>query len=176
MARKNFIILFVLLLVIAIPNIEAGEDVPKTIEKKIDIVVEAMVYCQSCEHFGTRSLTGAKPVPSAKVSVTCENHKAQPSYYKVFETDKKGYVYAALEGFKMQHYILDHPLQSCYVKLVWSPLESCNLLSNVNYDLNGAPLRYENRRLHGSNYEAVFYAAGPLAFRPSDCSNNTTHN
>ncbi|XP_061351757.1 non-classical arabinogalactan protein 30-like [Gastrolobium bilobum] len=177
MAGKSFIILFVLLLVVAFPNIEAGEDAPKITEKKVDVVVEAMVYCQSCEHFGTWSLTGAKPIPSAKVSVTCKNNKGHVSYYKVFDTDKNGYLYAPLEGFKMQNYILDHPLQSCYVKLVWSPLESCSLLSNVNYALNGAPLRYENKKLHGSIYEAVIYAAGPLAFRPSDCSHiNTTHN
>ncbi|KAJ1426343.1 Pollen protein Ole e I like [Sesbania bispinosa] len=175
MAGKNFTILsFLLLLLVAVPYVVSGEYAPK--EKKIDVVVEATVYCQSCEHYGTWSLSGAKPIPSAKVSVTCKNHKGQVSYYKVFETDKNGYLYAQLEEFKMQHSILDHPLHSCYVKPVWSPLESCSLLSNVNYSLNGAPLRYENKRLHGSNYEAVIYAAGPLAFRPSDCSHTATHN
>ncbi|KAK7320582.1 hypothetical protein VNO77_30199 [Canavalia gladiata] len=175
MAGNNFIVLSVLLLLIGVPYIEAGENAPKTREKKIDVVVEAMIYCQSCEHFGTWALSGAKPIPSAKVSVTCKNHKGHVSYYKVFETDQNGYLYAQLEGFKMQHYILDHPLHSCYVKPVWSPLENCNLLSNVNYALNGAPLRYENKRLRGSNYDAVIYAAGPLAFRPFDCSKSTTH-
>jgi hypothetical protein len=70
----------------------------------------------------------------------------------------------------MQHYIIDHPLHSCFVKPVWSPLESCSVLANVNYDLNGSPLRYENKRLRGSRYEAVIYTAGPLAFHPPDCS------
>ncbi|XP_027368520.1 non-classical arabinogalactan protein 30-like [Abrus precatorius] len=171
----NTFILCVLLLVVGVPYIEAGEVTSKATEKKIEVVVEAMLYCQRCDNFGTWSLSGAKPIPSAKVSVTCKNHKGQVSYYKVFETDQNGYLYAQLEGFKMQHYILDHPLHSCYVKPVWSPLESCNLLSNVNYALNGAPLRYENKRLHASNYEAVIYAAGPLAFRPSDCSQTTIH-
>lgn len=171
MAGMHFSILSLLLLLVAFSYTEASADVPKTTDKKIEVVVEATVYCQSCDHFGTWSLIGAKPIPSAKVSVTCKSHNnGHVSYYKVFETDKDGYLYAPLEGFKMQHYILDHPLHSCYVKPVWSPLESCSLLSNVNYGLNGAPLRYENKKLHGSKYEAVIYAAGPLAFRPSECS------
>lgn len=170
MACTHFSFVSLLLLLVAFPCTQATKDAVKTTEKKIDVVVETTVYCQSCEHSGTWSLIGAKPVPSAKVSVTCKSHKGHVSYYKVFQTDKNGYLYAPLEGFKMQNYILDHPLHSCYVKPVWSPLESCSLLSNVNYGLNGARLRYENKRLHGSNYEAVIYAASPLAFHPSDCS------
>lgn len=172
MANKHLIILSLLFLLVPFPSTEAEGGAPT--QKETEAVVEAMVYCQSCDHFGTWSLTGAKPIASAKVSVTCKNYKGQVSYYKVFETDKNGYLYAQLEGFKMQHYLLDHPLHSCFAKLVWSPVESCSLLSNVNYALNGTPLRYENKRLHGSNYEAVIYAAGPLAFRPTDCS-HTTH-
>ncbi|RHN53864.1 hypothetical protein MtrunA17_Chr5g0400511 [Medicago truncatula] len=123
--------------------------IPYTTEKKIDVVVETTVCCQTCDHSGTWSLNGAKPIPSAKVSITCKGHV---SYYKVFRTDKNGYLYAQLEGFKMQHYIKDHPLHSCFVKPVCSPPESCSVLANVNYGLNGSPLRYENKRLRGSRY------------------------
>ncbi|CAL0320335.1 unnamed protein product [Lupinus luteus] len=171
MAFRHFSILS--LLIVALTYTEAaGEHVRHATEKKIEVVVEATVYCQSCEHFGTWSMIGAKPIPSAKVSVTCKTHKGQVSYYKVFETDKNGYLYAPLEGLKIQHYILDHPLQSCFAKPIWSPLESCSLLSNVNYGLDGSPLRYEDKRLVGSRYEAIIYAAGPLAFRPSNCSHS----
>ncbi|OMP07098.1 hypothetical protein COLO4_07629 [Corchorus olitorius] len=41
--------------------------------------------------------------------------------------------------------LLDHPLQSCSVKLVSSPDENCN------NGIDGSPLRYE----------------GPVAFRPA---------
>ncbi|MED6221222.1 hypothetical protein PIB30_052464 [Stylosanthes scabra] len=171
MATIHFKILSILLLIVAFPYTEASNDsVPKTKEKKTEVVVESTVYCQSCEHLGTWSLIGAKPIPSSKVSVTCNSHKGHVSYYKVFETDKNGYLYAPLEGFKMENYLLDHPLHSCYVKPIWSPIESCNLLSNLNYGLNGASLRFENKRLRGSKYEAVIYAAGPLAFCPSNCA------
>lgn len=147
---------------------EASYEAAET--KKVDIVVEGMVYCQSCGHFGTWSLTGAKPIPSAKVSVLCKDQKDRVSFYKVFSTDGNGYFYAQLEGFKINHYILDHPLHSCTVRLVSSPLTNCNLLSNINSGIDGSPLRYEKKRLYGKNYEAVVYAAGPLAFRPAHCA------
>ncbi|AES71211.1 hypothetical protein MtrunA17_Chr3g0113941 [Medicago truncatula] len=164
MAATHFTIFSLLLLIVAFSYATEA-----TIEK-IDVVVETTVYCQTCEHSGTWSLNGAKPIPSAKVSVTCKNHKGHVSYYKVFQTDKNGYLYAQLEEFKMQHDILDHPLHACFVKPIWSPLEGCSLLANVNYGLNGSPLRYENKILRGRRYEAVIYAAGPLAFHPPDCS------
>ncbi|XP_002528329.2 non-classical arabinogalactan protein 30 [Ricinus communis] len=142
-------------------------------EKKVDVVVEGKVYCQSCDHYGSWSLSEAEPIPSAKVSVICRNHLRQVSFYKAYQTDEHGYFYSQLDGFKMGHNILDHPLQSCYVKLVSSPIAKCSLLSNVNYGINGAPLRYENKILRGSHYEAVVYAAGPLAFRPAHCPPET---
>ncbi|KAK9283938.1 hypothetical protein L1049_012195 [Liquidambar formosana] len=177
MASSQLLIVIssLLLSTLAFSSAIANDEIPtKTAEKKVDVVVEGMVYCQSCEHFGTWSLTGAEPIPSAKVGVICKDHKDTVSYYKVFETDGNGYFYGQLEGFKMGNSLLDHPLQSCHVKPISSPNEKCNLLSNINYGLNGSPLRYENKRLMGKNYEAVIYAAGPLAFHPAHCT-PTTH-
>ncbi|KAF4380110.1 hypothetical protein CsatB_010010 [Cannabis sativa] len=179
MASHQFIILIstLLLLPLAFPSIAASEYVPaKPMEKEVSVVVEGVVYCQSCDQFGSWSLTGAKPIPSAKVSVVCKNYRGQVSYYKSFEADNEGYFYAQLDGFQMSHDLLDHPLQSCKVKLVSSPDEKCNLLSNINYGMYGAPLRFEDKVLRGGkHYEAVIYAAGPLAFRPNDCPPPTTH-
>lgn len=185
MASSQLIVLAssLLLLSLAFPTISANETVPgnktvpsnKTTEKKTEVVVEGIVYCQSCEHTGTWSLSGATPIPSAKVSVICKDHKDRVSFYKVFVTNPNGYFYAELDGFKMGNPLLDHPLQGCQVKLVSSPVENCNLLTNVNHGLYGAPLRYENKRLVGQTYETVIYAAGPLAFRPAHCP-FTAHN
>lgn len=121
------------------------------------------------------SLTGATPISAAKISVICKNQKNQVSYYKAFATNANGYFYAQLDGFKMENNLSDHPLQSCQVKLVSSPLQSCNLLTNVNYGLDGSPLRYEKKSWASNNYEAVIYAAGPLAFHPAYCT-PSTHN
>ncbi|RZC90679.1 hypothetical protein C5167_028510 [Papaver somniferum] len=151
----------------AVNAVEEAAVYKKSEEKDVDIAVEGIVYCQSCNAHGTWSLTGAKPITSARVSVICKDYKNRVSYYKVFQTDKNGYFYGQLENFKMDHYLLDHPLHACGVHLVSSPLSDCNHLSNVNYGINGSPFRYENKRLYNTNYEAVVYSSGPLAFRPS---------
>ncbi|KAI3705016.1 hypothetical protein L1987_75246 [Smallanthus sonchifolius] len=152
-----------------------AHEAPAKQDKTATVVVEGKVYCQSCKYYGSWSLTDAEPIPAAKVSVICKNHKKRVSYYNAFETDKDGYFYAELKEFKMTHYLLDHPLHSCHVKLVSSPLESCNLLSNVNKGINGSPLRFENKVVFGKNYEAIVYGSGPLAFRPNNCDPETTH-
>ncbi|XP_052200257.1 non-classical arabinogalactan protein 30-like [Diospyros lotus] len=159
---------------------------PKTTNKKrknvirnaVNVVVEGVVYCQSCERYGTWSLSGAHPIPAATISVICKDYRNRVSYYKAFKTDQNGYFYALLQGFKMSpsYSLLDHPLTSCKVKLVSSPLQTCNLLSNLNYGINGSPLRYESKKfIARNNYNAVVvYSAGPLAFRPAHCTPTTT--
>ncbi|ONI24673.1 hypothetical protein PRUPE_2G254400 [Prunus persica] len=89
-SRRLIILISTLLIPLAFPSIAATEYDPKKPEeaqKKIDVVVEGMIYCQSCDHYGTWSLTDAEPIPSAKVSVICNNHKDQVSFYKAFVTD-----------------------------------------------------------------------------------------
>ncbi|KAK8508240.1 hypothetical protein V6N13_055683 [Hibiscus sabdariffa] len=162
--HRAIMISFLLLLPLALA---AYETVPQ--EKKTEVVIEGMVYCQSCDNYGSWSLSKAESIAAAKVSVVCKNQRGQVSFYKVFETDTKGYFFAELEGFKMSNSLWDHPLQSCVVKLVGSPLESCNVMSNVNYGLYGSPLRYESKMLYRKDYDVVIYAAGPLAFRPAQC-------
>ncbi|OUZ99148.1 Pollen Ole e 1 allergen/extensin [Macleaya cordata] len=180
MAAQKLIFLISSLLLLSfafasVNAIEKASSYEEPEEKVVDVVVEGVVYCQSCDVYGTWSLTGAKPIPSAKVSVICKDHKSRVSFYKVFATDKNGYFYGQLEGFKMDHYLLDHPLHACGVHLVSSPLSNCNHLTNLNYGINGSPLRYENKRLFGSNYEAVVYSSGPLAFRPAFCPKTDEH-
>ncbi|MBA0841718.1 hypothetical protein Goarm_004201 [Gossypium armourianum] len=164
---------FILLLPLAFPSAFSYEANPQP--KKTQVVIEGMVYCQSCDNYGSWSLSKAKPIASAKVSVICKNQRGQVSYYKASETDGNGYFFAELQGFEMSHLLLDHPLQSCVVKLVESPLEGCNVLSNINYGLYGSPLRYENKRFYRKDYDVVIYAAGPLAFRPAHCDAPTNH-
>lgn len=162
-----------LVLSLAIHSTTANEpapQLPKLPEKVIDVVVEGVVHCQSCGQYGSWDLKGGKPIEAATISVICKDHRNRVSFYKACETDKHGYFYAQLKDFKMGHSFLDHPLHSCKVKLVSSPLKTCNLLTNVNYGLYGAPLRYEDKRILGTNYEAVIYSAGPLAFRPASCA------
>ncbi|GAB4831970.1 hypothetical protein Ancab_005987 [Ancistrocladus abbreviatus] len=178
-SQQTVAILSLLFLTLTFSSVNAyGEskptEMPKYPVKKaspeaIDVVVEGIVYCQSCNYTGTWSFNEAVPISGAKISVICRNYRERVSYYNVFTTADGGYFYANLKGYEMKHPLLDHPLQSCVVKLVSSPLDNCNAFSNVNYGINGAGLRYETKRLIRDNYEAVIYAAGPLAFKPDNC-------
>ncbi|RWR81352.1 non-classical arabinogalactan protein 30-like protein [Cinnamomum micranthum f. kanehirae] len=160
-----------LLMLLLLPFAAHGSnEASHEIKKTIDVVVEGVVYCQSCDHAGTSYLIGATPIEFGRVGVSCKDHKGRVSFYKAFTTDAYGYFYAPLQDFKMKHDYLDHPLQACTVHLHSSPHPQCNLLSNVNSGIDGSPLRYERKRLSGEKYEVVLYAAGPLAFRPSNCS------
>ncbi|OIT03006.1 PREDICTED: non-classical arabinogalactan protein 30-like [Nicotiana attenuata] len=164
------LIVFSLLLALALPLTFAYAHVPaKPMETTVNMVIEGMVYCQSCDNYGSWSLSKAKPIAEAKISVICKNYKKRVNFYKAFETNEYGYFYAELQGFEMGHSYLDHPLHSCRVKLVSSPLETCNVFSNINNGLNGAKLRFEDKTIDRSDYKAVIYTAGPLAFRPTYC-------
>ncbi|MQM20879.1 hypothetical protein Taro_053910 [Colocasia esculenta] len=130
------------------------------------VAVQGVVYCQSCERVGTWSLTGAKPLPSAKVSVSCIDNKNRVRFYESFQTDGNGYFYALLQGLELKGSPAAlQPLRACKVRLVSSADPKCNLLTNVNYGIAGAPLREANE----TSYEVVLYSAGPLAFRPAYC-------
>ncbi|XP_077217481.1 non-classical arabinogalactan protein 30-like [Tasmannia lanceolata] len=157
------------LLLLAFTSFGSTQASYNEVKEMAEVVMEGVVYCQTCQSFGTWSLAGAEPIASAKVGVVCKDYKDRVSFYKSFTTDTNGYFYAQLEGFQMKHYYLDHPLQSCTVHLISSPRIDCNLLTNVNHGIDGSPPRYEKKTLSGTNYEAIIYASGPLAFRPANC-------
>lgn len=70
MASSQLVLIIFLLLALAIPLTIAYDNVPiKSVEKTAQVVVEGMVYCQSCDNYGSWSLSGAKPIAEAKVSV-----------------------------------------------------------------------------------------------------------
>ncbi|KAG2310156.1 hypothetical protein Bca52824_021713 [Brassica carinata] len=146
-----FTVLAILIAATTLANSYSPPPPPTTVypaAKTVEAAVEGMVYCQSCD-------------------------KQHVSFYKVFQTDSYGHFYGELKGLKMTPHFLDHPLHACRAKLVSSPREDCNLFSNINNALDGASLRYEEKRLKWTNYEAVVYAAGPLAFRPDHCPEST---
>ncbi|XP_047329733.1 non-classical arabinogalactan protein 30 [Impatiens glandulifera] len=170
MASNLHLLLIVLTASMVLLPLATADEPPKKSDPKVtQIVVEGVVECQSCKNYGSWGLSDAKPIMGAEVSVICKDHRNRVSFYKAFETDEHGYFYGQLDGFKMNHYYLDHPLISCKVKLVSSPLNACNIPTNINYGINGSPLRYENKRFFGDNYESIVYSAGPLAYRPGHC-------
>ncbi|KAK9700000.1 hypothetical protein RND81_08G210000 [Saponaria officinalis] len=175
-STRNFVLISsVLLLALAVTNASAEYSVTSPTSRpyantKTDVVVEGIVYCQSCDYSGTWNLDDAEPIGGATISVICRNYRGRISYYKAFTTSDEGYFYAKLDGFRMRHPYLDHPLQSCAVKLVDSPLATCDVFTNINYGIKGAALRYEKKNTVTDDYEAVIYSAGPLSFRPEHCA------
>jgi len=128
-----------------------------------------MVYCQSCAHIGSWSLTGARPLPSAKVGISCRDHKNRVGFYKSVKTDSNGYFYCPLEGLEMKRYYKGEFGRACTVRLLSSPAGECNLLTNINGGIEGSALRDVNKTVVGKGYKAVVYSTGPLAFRPGRC-------
>ncbi|KAM0953645.1 hypothetical protein DsansV1_C01g0002171 [Dioscorea sansibarensis] len=168
MASKHFIPILLILLptiITANPETSHSEKTPNT--SKVPIIIEGMVMCQSCKHAGTWSLAEAKPQPSAKVSISCKDHKNRVKHYQVVKASLGGYFYAPLHGLHdINRFNLGHPINACSVRLVSSVDLGCNLLTNINGGIEGAVLRDEKKKLLSG---AVVYSAGPLAFRPAHC-------
>lgn len=152
----------------------ADTDSSKASNKKIHVVVEGMVYCQSCNQMGSWKVSHDNPINEAIVSVYCRgDDNGGVNFYKTFNTSKEGYFYAELKGFKVSKDSLDVPINSCYVRVVSSPNVYCNYPTNVGYGFSGlgSPLKYQDKTIsYDDRYQAAIYSAGPLAFRPVVCS------
>lgn len=91
MAFQKLCFFAFLLLQLALTACETTQTTQASYElEKVEVVVEGMVYCQSCDHAGSWSLTGAEPTPSTKVNVVCKDYKGRVSFYKDFITNEEG--------------------------------------------------------------------------------------
>ncbi|KAG8046018.1 hypothetical protein GUJ93_ZPchr0008g13775 [Zizania palustris] len=136
---------------------------------KLLVRVEGLVLCQSCAHRNSWRLDDAAPLPGAKVTVTCRDGKNRVMAWRAATADGSGYFLAEFGVTAVTDFFTGDPRKACFVRLLASPDFKCNLLTNVNSGLEGAPLRDEDKRWPGQGYDNVVYAAGPLAFRPATC-------
>lgn len=90
MTARNLLSLLVLLLCVFAG---AAADPTRHAHKPVEIVVEGVVFCQNCRRIGSWSLTDGKVIAGAKVSVICKNLHNQVNFYKVYQTDAKGYAF-----------------------------------------------------------------------------------
>ncbi|OAY65688.1 Non-classical arabinogalactan protein 31 [Ananas comosus] len=153
-----------LLLLLAVAVAAAATATP------IQAVVEGIVYCQSCSCRGSWSLRDSKPLPAAKISVTCRDAKNRPNFYKVAPTNSDGYFYCPMDAVNATDYYKGDPVEACYVRLLSSADGKCNHLTNINYGLTGAKLKKEDKTKKGLGYDTVIYAVKSLAFRPASCT------
>ncbi|KAG6518139.1 protein SEED AND ROOT HAIR PROTECTIVE PROTEIN-like [Zingiber officinale] len=142
-------------------------------EKKVIVAMEALVNCQDCASVGTLNLGKARPLPGARVVVTCRDHRGRVVLYQVGKADDNGYVFAELYTTTMRGGYFD-PAEACAARLLTSPDERCGTATDVNGGVQGSPLRFQNTTVPGQYADIDVYAAGPLAFRPPDCLPKTS--
>jgi len=141
-------------------------------DKKLLVVVhvEGVVLCQSCEKKGSQSLDGATPLPRANVTVTCRDRKNCVMAYRQRAADDNGYFHAEFGVQRADYYLDKDPLEACFVRLLSSPDAKCNVVTDINGGMLGAPVRGEGKQwTDHRGFKNVVYAAGPLAFTPEKC-------
>ncbi|KAF3642364.1 putative two-component response regulator ARR1-like [Capsicum annuum] len=84
MASSQLVLITSLLLALAFPPMTAYDNVPaKSVEKTAQVVVEGMVYCQSCDNYGSWSLSGAKSIAAAKMKMATYLHRWMASKWDI---------------------------------------------------------------------------------------------
>ncbi|KAF3333615.1 Non-classical arabinogalactan protein 31 [Carex littledalei] len=136
----------------------------------IKVVIEGVVLCQDCGTArGTWSLLNSKPIKGAKVSVTCRDSKNRPAGFYAAETDDNGYFYCPFDVARFNNYFGGDPTKACFIRLLSSPDQGCNALTNINWGIVGAPASFAGKLFTGPDYTTVVLEAGALAFRPGWC-------
>ncbi|KAJ1691332.1 hypothetical protein LUZ63_015487 [Rhynchospora breviuscula] len=147
----------------------SSAQIPLDPDTKIKVIIEGVVLCQDCSTRGTWSLFNSKPIKGAKVSVTCRDSKNRPVGYQAVETDQNGYFYSPYDVGSIADYYSGDPTKACFVRLLSSPDQGCNALTNINWGIVGAPAIYTGKYFTGPDYTTVILEAGSLAFRPGWC-------
>ncbi|KAL6271873.1 hypothetical protein ACE6H2_028784 [Prunus campanulata] len=120
--------------------------------------IQGLVYCKS----------GPKVIPleGSVARITCEavdeyGLESAPITILSDATDAKGYFFATLSPYEIQNH---KKLTQCRAFLELSPLESCNVPTDLNSGITGAVLA-SYRLLHDKNIR--LYTVGPFTFTSS---------
>ncbi|XP_022717827.1 proline-rich protein 3-like [Durio zibethinus] len=129
---------------------------PEEKEKLWSIAVEGLVLCKSgSKHY---------PIQGALAKVTCQavdeiGHEKTLPICSV-PTDAKGYFFATVSSLSVADKSLK--LKDFKAFLERSPLETCNVPTNVNKGITGAPLSVSYRVLNEKH--SKLYSVGPFFF------------
>ncbi|CAB4322179.1 unnamed protein product [Prunus armeniaca] len=120
--------------------------------------IQGLVYCKS----------GPKVIPleGSVARITCEaadeyGLESAPMTILSDATDAKGYFFATLSPYEIENH---KKLNQCRAFLELSPLESCNVPTDLNNGISGAVLA-SYRLLHDKNIR--LYTVGPFTFTSS---------
>ncbi|KAK4743728.1 hypothetical protein SAY87_010040 [Trapa incisa] len=125
------------------------------------IMVDGLVYCESCRYKGKNTIAGATPIQGALVKLECKNTKRK--LVQTAKTNKNGYFILVAPKT-----ISSYAYNKCKVTLLSSPLSSCNKPSTLNGGKSGALLK-PTKSFQINKVPYTLYSVGPFAFEPT-CS------
>ncbi|XP_065859444.1 proline-rich protein 3-like [Euphorbia lathyris] len=136
------------------PKKPNGGYVPKP-EVPLPIGIEGLVLCKSGSKY--------TPIKGAVARITCsilghKGYEAAPFSCLTSATDAKGFFYKTLSDLGVNQIL---QLTDCRVKLEKSPLENCNIPTNVNKGITGALLS-SYQILHDRKIK--LYPVGPFFY------------
>lgn len=132
-------------------------------------IVQGQVLCQVCERMGSWSLLDAQPLVGAKVGIKCRDYRYGKIYSMSTETNYAGWYYEPIRKIDLKIHHIETPADSCTVHLISSDDQNCNVITNVNFGLTGASVRFEKTEFVGTREQSDLYSPGILAFRPKNC-------
>ncbi|KAJ8899094.1 hypothetical protein K2173_010247 [Erythroxylum novogranatense] len=140
------------------PNIEKPElDKDKLLTSLIGI--QGLVYCKT----GTKHF----PLEGAVARITCicvdeYGYETSPMSFLSGATDLKGYFFAALSPYEVQG---NWKVKECKAFLELSPLQTCEVPTDINQGISGAPLAsygfLDEKNMKLFTVGPFFYTSGP---------------
>ncbi|KAK7284952.1 hypothetical protein RJT34_19706 [Clitoria ternatea] len=129
------------------------------------IHVGGKVLCQDCTQGWNEWVNGGKPIKGVKVSLTCMDKRSRVVYYTSDTTDELGQY-----DMSMKKYVYGRELDTkrCAVRLVSSPDNVCNILTDFGGGKSGVKLNYPTS-VYRSLIKYVlnpFYYTTPMCDKP----------
>ncbi|KAL7226872.1 hypothetical protein ACSBR1_021860 [Camellia fascicularis] len=119
--------------------------------------IQGLIYCKS----GPKLV----PIEGALARITCiavdkNGYESAPFSTLSHPTDPKGYFFATLSPYMLEE---AWKITECKAFLESSPLETCNVPTDVNKGINGAPLSSYHFL---SDKNLKLYSVGPFSYTP----------
>ncbi|KAK2364242.1 hypothetical protein P8452_67258 [Trifolium repens] len=129
------------------------------------IHVGGKVLCQDCSKGWKEWVNGDKAIKGAKVSLTCMDKRNKVVFYTSDKTDELGQYDMAVNKYI---YGKELDIKGCYVRLVSSPDNVCNILTNFGGGKSGFKLSYPTSEYRGLIKYMVtpFYYTTPMCDMP----------
>ncbi|KAJ1378337.1 Pollen protein Ole e I like [Sesbania bispinosa] len=136
------------------------------------IHVAGKVLCQDCTQGWNEWVRGGKPIKGVKVSLTCMDKRSRVVYYTSDTTDELGQY-----DMTVNKYLYGKELDTkrCSVRLVSSPDNVCNILTDFGGGKSGIKLNYPTS-VYRSLIKYVlnpFYYTTPMCDKPDTATSDS---